>query len=110
MLGTLLITLGSSLTSAGGQDVLSSCELPEVYVAGQPYMVSLVYEGGAEGVSLEAWRVGPGALEVDGKPLADRKHKSPIALPKGSSMKLELDISEYIKAEGSFTPERCGRR
>ena len=101
MLGTLLLA-GSLAAPVTPQDVASSVTIPDIFVAGQPFMVELVYEAGEGGSALEAWRLGPGAFEANGEPIASRDATGKIELPKGSSMSLRLDLSSYLEGDADF--------
>jgi peptidyl-prolyl cis-trans isomerase B (cyclophilin B) len=71
-------------------------------------MVEVVYSGGTEGTTLEAWRAGPAAFDLNGQPLADRGSTDPIVLPKGSTMTLTLDLSPYIETKAAFQLNLAG--
>ena len=100
LITTLLIgALAGAFSSA---DVDGEASIPAIFVKGQPFIVTLSYASGDKDASLKTWKVGPAAFELNGKPLAARKSKESIELPRGSSMTLSLDLSGFISADGDF--------
>ena len=72
-----------------------SFEIPGSYVIGRPFLARVSYAAGSEPVSLEAWRLGPAAFEVDGKPLGERGEGSVPLLPH-SRLIAETDLSSAL--------------
>ncbi len=72
-----------------------SAEVPGSYVIGKPFVVKLSYAAGDEPVAFEAWRLGAGAFEVDGKPLGERGAGTIPLLPH-SKLTAETDLSSAL--------------
>src|SRR5262245_36889646 len=72
-----------------------SFEIPGSYVIGRPFLARVTYAAGNEPLSLEAWRLGPAAFEIDGKPLGDRGEGSVPLLPH-SKLIAETDLSSTL--------------
>lgn len=74
---------------------------PKVLVEGHPYRVHveiLVPKSG----SVPAWIFEPSAFQVDGKPIAERKNKEELKLEAGSTVSLDIDLSEPIASSKAF--------
>ena len=97
-----LVTALVPLVAAPG-DVHAQAEIPSVYMQGESFPVKLVYSADGADAKLEGWKLGPGAFDLDGKPLAERAAGSDVALPAGAKLTLELDLAPYLKASKSFS-------
>lgn len=93
--------LGAALTAIGVPAQEVSWEAPTVYVRGGSFDVSLTIEAGEAGASVEAWRLGPAAFEVDGIALGERGEGA-VSLPAGARLTLEFDLGPHIQAGGGF--------
>jgi peptidyl-prolyl cis-trans isomerase B (cyclophilin B) len=82
-----------STAAQGSPEV--SFEIPGSYVIGRPFLARVTYAAGNEPVALEAWRLGPAAFEVDGKPLGERGEGSVPLLPH-SKLIAETDLSSAL--------------
>ena len=104
LLATAALAAGApaSLSQEGWQAQVS---MPEVYVEGRPFPVSVTYRAGDEGAELEAWRFAPAAFERDGESLGGqgaRDGAAAVPLAAGSTLTLELDLSAHLGGTGNF--------
>jgi peptidyl-prolyl cis-trans isomerase B (cyclophilin B) len=74
---------------------------PKVYVEGKPYKahVQIKVNGKAE---IPTWMFEPGAFNIDGKPVEERKNKDKIDAGKGAELQLDLDIGAAIAASKAY--------
>ena len=84
------------VTAARAQAPVAELELPtDVTAVGEDFRVTLTYRAD-EDVELEAWRLGPAALLLDGEPAGDRSRPDVVPLAAGSTLTLELEVGELL--------------
>lgn len=102
MMITAVASLLCGLAGPAGADLGVSVEAPGYYVQGEPFVVEVTYTAGDEGDSLEAWRFGAAAFDVDGKPLAKRSADAKVPLGAGASVTVRMDLAKDLMADANF--------
>ncbi|QDU84238.1 Putative bifunctional phosphatase/peptidyl-prolyl cis-trans isomerase [Planctomycetes bacterium Pla163] len=79
-----------------------SFEAPGLFIAGQPYEVTIDVEAGKNGSPLAGWIISPAAFLVDGVPLGERTNEAMLQLPPGAKLSVTFDLGQFIEAERGF--------
>ena len=91
----LAVVLGAH---PGAQDYASELELPSRLAAeGEAFRVTIRYEIQTD-TELEAWRLGPAALRLDGQPAGDRGSNAKLPCAAGSTLTAAFDVGPLLEA------------
>ena len=98
------LLLSSVLGAAAPQDKSAPgvAQIPDRWVLGDSFRVTLNYEGGAAGLSLQAWQLTAAAFDLNGEPLRERSNSASIPLAAGDSLQLNLDLAPLLAGQAGF--------
>jgi cyclophilin family peptidyl-prolyl cis-trans isomerase len=74
---------------------------PKVYVEGKPYRTHVEIKVTAK-AEIPAWMFEPGAFQIDGKQIEERKQKEKIDAGPGAELTVDLDLGPAIAASKAF--------
>jgi len=101
-LSTLIAATALSALTHGEASLRGQAEIPERWVLGQEFRVTLSYDGGEQGLELLAWQLTPAAFEIDGQAIAPRENHACLRLAAGDRFELSLDLADWLPADGGF--------
>jgi cyclophilin family peptidyl-prolyl cis-trans isomerase len=91
-----------SSAPSGAADALQiHWRAPKLYLDGEPFVARVEIEA-TSATSIPGWIVEPGAFQLEGQPLAERKSKESLSLGAGTKLALELDLADAIRANKRF--------